>query len=110
MEEKIIKMVIYYVLAVYEKKNMESCIEIINLIIAMVKNEETKADRLLNNFPIDHPVSKLYKEIKKTNKDEFIKSLKNCKEKFIDYKGDEVDFSKIENEKEVEELSKKILK
>ena len=44
------------------------------------------------------------------NKDEFIKSLENCKEKFIDYKGDKVDFSKIENEKEVEELSKKILK
>lgn len=110
MEEKIIEMVIYYVLAVYEKKNMESCIEIINLIIEMTKNEETKADRLLNNFPANHPVSKLYSEMKKMNNDEFIKLLERCKEKLINYDREEIDFNKIENDKEVEEITKEILK
>lgn len=110
MEEKIIEMVIYYVLAVYEKKDMESCIEIVNLIIEMTKNEETKADRLLNKFPENHPVSKLYSEMKKMNNDEFIKLLERCKEKFINYNGEEINFYKIENEEEVEELSRKIIK
>lgn len=66
MEEKIVKMVIYYVLSVYDddKKNVESCIEIIKLFLAMIKNENTKLNRLINVFPVEHPVYRLYKDIK----------------------------------------------
>ena len=65
MEEKILKMIINYVLGVYEddKKSIESCIEVNTLFINMMKNEETKLDRLLYDFPKTHPVSVLYSEI-----------------------------------------------
>ena len=112
MEEKVIKMIIYYVLAVndVENKNIEGCIKITKLIIAMVKNEETKADRLLNFFPKEHPVSKLYNEIKEIDNEELLNLLDNCKNKFLNYKEKNIGFNKIEDDKEVEELSKKIIK
>lgn len=110
MEEKIAKMVIYYVLSVYDddKKNVESCIEIIKLFLAMIKNEETKLDRLLNVFPTEHPVYKLYKEIKGINNEELIVLFERCNEKFINYKN--IVFNKINDDEEVEELTKKIIK
>lgn len=110
MEEKIVKMVIYYVLSVYDddKKNMESCIEIIKLFLAMIKNENTKLNRLINVFPVEHPVYRLYKDIKVINSEELIVLLKRCKEKFINYKN--IDFNKINNDEEVEKLCNQIVK
>lgn len=110
MEEKIIRMIIYYVLAVNDDKtkNIDGCLEVIKLIIAMVKNEETKADRLLNLFPEGHPVSKLYAEIKKIDNEKLLELLCNCKNKFLNYNKDKIDFTKIEDDEEVEELSKEI--
>lgn len=66
VQEKAIRMIIYYVLACCEKdkQTIESCIEINKLLIAMVKNEETKADRLLNLFPDKHPVKLIYDELR----------------------------------------------
>ena len=109
MEEKVIKMVIYYILSIYDKKDINSCIEITKLLIGMVKNEETKADRLLNTFPPEHPVSKLYSEIKKLTNEELIEVLEKSKDKFINYLNIEVLFDKIENEEDVNILTKKIL-
>ena len=82
MEEKVIKMIIYYVLGVYDnsKKTIESCVEVNKLLIAMIKNEETKADRLINRFPNQHPVSKLYGELR--NNDNLLELLEYSKEKF----------------------------
>lgn len=110
MEEKVVKMVVYYVLSVYDddKKNMKSCIEIIKLFLAMLKNEETKLDRLLNVFPTEHPVYRLYKDIKAINSEELIVLLERCKEKFINYK--DIDFNKINNDEEVEKLCNQIVK
>lgn len=112
MEEKVIKMIIYYVLAVndVENKNIDGCIKITKLIMAMVKNEETKADRLLNSFPKEHPVLKLYNEIKEIDNEEILKLLDNCKNKFLNYNEKNIDFNKIEDDKEVEELSREIIK
>lgn len=111
MEEKILEMTIYYVLSVYDndKKNMESCNDILNLFVSMTKNEKSKLDRLLNKFPEEHPVSKLYSEIKELNNDEFIKLLENIKEKIVKFNKDEIELNEFEDDKEVKELAKKII-
>ena len=110
MEEKILKMKIYYFLFIYKKKkkNMESCLDILNLFLSMAKNEESKLDRLLNKFPEEHQVFKLYSEIKELDKDELIKLLEISKEKFVEFNKNDIDFNKLEDDKEVEELAKKI--
>ena len=107
MELKVIQMVIYYVLSTCddEKKTKESCIDINKLLIAMVKNKETKADELLNLFPLGHPVSKIYLEIKDNN---LLELLEFSKEKFEKAEFDNEILINIEKESEVEELSKKI--
>lgn len=112
MKEKTMKMIIYYVLSVYDndKKNIESCKEITDLFMLMIKNEETKLDRLLNSFPIEHPVSKNYFEIKKLNAEEITNLLKYCKEKLNNYVEQNIDFNKMEDDDEVEELIKNIVK
>ena len=81
-------MILFYVLAIYDnnKKTFETCIEVINLLIEMVKNEETKADRLLNTFPQEHPVSKLYSVLKE--QDNLLELLEYSKEKFENTKLD----------------------
>lgn len=74
-------MMIYYVLACCEKEKqtIESCIGINKLLIAMVKNEETKADRLLNLFPNKHPVKLIYDELRE--REDLLELLENSKEK-----------------------------
>lgn len=110
MEEKVIRMIIYYVLASYDddKKTIESCIEVNKLLIAMVKNEETKADRLLNSFPAQHPVLELYKDIR--NSEEFLSALETSKEKFEKADINSECLKNIEDDAEVEELSNKLAK
>ncbi len=110
MEEKVIKMIIYYVLGVYDdnKKTIESCIEVNKLLIAMVKNEETKADRLINSFPDQHPVSELYVELR--NNDNLLELLEHSKEKFERPGINNVCLINIKDDEEVENLSKKLAK
>lgn len=110
MEEKTIKMILYYVLAIYDdnKKTFETCIEVINLLIVMVKNEETKADRLLNTFPQEHPVTKLYSEIK--NQDNLLELLEHSKGKFENTKIDTNAVRNIQDDEDVEKISKKLMK
>ena len=109
MEENVIKMIIYYVLGVYDddKKTIKSCIEVNKLLIAMVKNEETKADRLLNIFPAQHPVSELYVELR--NNDNLLELLEHSKEMFEKSGLDNDCLRNIEDDIEVENLSKKFL-
>ena len=45
----------------------------------MVKNEETKADRLLNLFPNKHPVKLIYDELRE--REDLLELLENSKEK-----------------------------
>lgn len=110
MEEKTIKMIIFYVLSIYDedKKTIETCIEVTNLLIAMVKNEETKADRLLNTFPQEHPVSKLYNELKSQNN--LLDLLEYSKEKFVNTTIDINAIRDIKDDEDVEKLSLELLK
>lgn len=108
MEEKAIKMIIYYVLGVYDtdKKTIKSCIEVNKLLITMIKNEETKADRLINSFPTQHPVSKIYKELR--NNDNLLELLEYSKEKFEKLNMDNDCLKNIEDDEDVEKLSNQI--
>lgn len=110
MEEKTIKMIIFYVLSIYEddKKTFETCIEVTKLLIAMVKNEETKADRLLNVFPEEHPVSKIYIELK--NQDNLLELLESSKARFENTKIDNSALRSINDDEDVEKLSIELLK
>lgn len=110
MEEKTIKMILFYVLAIYDDNNktFETCIEVTKLLIAMVKNEKTKADRLLNTFPQEHPVSELYSEIK--NQDNLLELLEHSKEKFENTKIDTNAIRNIQEDEDVEKLSKELSK
>lgn len=110
MEEKTIKMIIYYVLGVYDidKKTIKSCIEVNKLLIEMIKNEETKADRLINSFPAQHPVSKIYRELRSTNN--LLEVLVNSKEKFEKSDIDNDCLKNIEDDTDVEKLCNQIVK
>ena len=110
MEEKAIKMIIYYVLGVYDnsKKTIESCIEVNKLLIAMVKNEETKADRLMNSFPAQHPVTEIYRELRDNNN--LLEVLENSKEKFEESDIDNDCLKNIEDDTDVEKLCNQIAK
>lgn len=110
MEEKTIKMILFYVLAIYDdnKKTFETCIEVTKLLITMVKNEKTKADRLLNTFPQEHPVSELYSKIK--NQDNLLELLEHSKEKFENTKIDTNAIRNIQDDEDVEKLSKELSK
>ena len=110
MKEKTLKMILFYVLAIYDenKKTFETCIEVINLLILMIKNEETKADRLLNTFPQEHPVSKLYNELK--NQDNLLELLEYSKEIFKSTKIDSNAIKNIKDDEDVEKLSIELLK
>ena len=110
MEEKTIKMILFYVLAIYDdnKKTFKTCIEVINLLIEMVKNEETKADRLLNTFPQEHPVSKLYSVLKE--QDNLLELLEYSKEIFENTKLDTNAIINIQDDEDVEKLSIELLK
>lgn len=109
MKEKTIKMIIFYVLSIYDddKKTLNTCVEVTKLLIAMVKNEETKADRLLNAFPEEHPVSKLYSELKK--QDNLLELLEYSKERFEQTNIDINIIKNIQDDEDVEKLSKKIV-
>jgi len=110
MEEKVLKMIINYVLGVYEddKKTIESCLELNKLFIAVVKNEETKLDRLLNNFPGTHPVAIIYSEIR--DREDLLQLLEKSKEIFEKADVDNECLKSFEDDKDVEELCKKLLK
>ena len=71
--------------------------------IKMIKNEETKADRLLNTFPQEHPVSKLYNELK--NQDDLLELLEYSKEIFNSTKIDGNAIKNIQDDEDVEKLS-----
>lgn len=109
MEEKIIKMIINYVLGVYDdKKSIESCIEVNTLFIDMLKNEETKLDRLLDSFPETHPVAIIYSEIR--DRKDLIQLLEKSKEIFEKTNVDNECLKSFEDDKDVEELCKKLFK
>ena len=112
MEEKLIRLIIYYVISVYDndKKTKNSCNEIANLLLSMVKNEETKADRLLNTFPSNHPVSLIYLELRENSRETIIEGLEKAIELIDKYKFQENYLVNIEDDIEVEELSRKISK
>lgn len=110
MEEKVIKMIIYYVLGVYDndKKTIKSCVEVNKLLIAMLKNKEIKADRLINSFPSQHPVLEIYRELR--NNDNLLELLEYSKEKFERTNIDNDCLKNVEDDEDVEKLSNQIAK
>lgn len=112
MKEKFIRLIIYYVLSVYDedKKTKESCIEIAKLILSMLNNDENKADRLINSFPSNHPVTLIYEEIKDNNSKKLIDSLEGAINSLNNYKLENNTLKELEDDTDVNELSKKISK
>lgn len=110
MKEKIIRLIIYYVISVYEdeKKTKETCNEIANLLLLMIKNEETKADRLIKIFPDKHPVKMVYNEIKETNKEELTKTLEEAIKSLNKFSFEKECLVNLADDSEVENLSKEI--
>ncbi len=110
MEEKVLKMIINYVLGVYDedKKTISSCIEVNKLFINMIKNKATKLDRLLNSFPEFHPVSIIYSEIR--DREDLIQLFEKSKELFENTNIDNNCLKTFEDDKDVEELCNKLLK
>lgn len=110
MEEKVIRMIIYYVLSVNDEENktIEACLELNKLLLAMVKDRKDKADELLNLFPTGHPVSVLYSELREKSNEEIIKLLENSINKFTKTKLSGDSLKALQDDKEVENISKQI--
>ena len=112
MEEKVIKMILYYVLAIYdeEKKTLDSCVEFNKLLIAMIQDDIENADKLLNKFPVEHPVYAIYQELKQKSKEEILTLLNYSNNKFINAKIKDDCLKCLEDDTEAEEIIKKINK
>ncbi|MGN1297837.1 MAG: hypothetical protein ACI4VH_05390 [Clostridia bacterium] len=110
MEEKVLKMIINYVLGAYEdnEKTIESCIEVNKLFINMIKNEETKLDRLLDSFPKTHPVAITYSEIR--DREDLVQLLEKSKEIFEKADVDNKCLKSFEDDQDIEKLCKKLFK
>ncbi len=72
--KKVVKMIIYYVIASCEKQDIQQCREVINIQYDMVSNgvKDEYLDNLINIFPKGHDVQNLYEEISKNGIDEMI--------------------------------------
>ena len=110
MKEKLIRLIIYYVISVYEneKRRKETCNEIANLLFLMIKNEETQADRLIKTFPDKHPVTIIYNEIKENNKEELVEALKDAIKLLNKFSFEKECLVNLADDSEVENLSKAI--
>ena len=110
MKEKLIRLIIYYVISVYEdeKKTKETCSEIANLLLLMIKNEETKADKLIETFPDKHPVRVIYNEIKETNKEDLTEILEDAIKSLNEFSFEKECLVNLADDSEVENLSKAI--
>ena len=110
MEEKVIEMMIYYVLGVNnkDKQTIQECLALNKLLIAVVKNDKPKADSLLDTFPKTHPVAKIYAELR--NREDLLKLLEISREKFENSKVDKECLKKFEDDSEVEELARQLMK
>ena len=78
------------------------------LLIAVVKNDKPKADSLLDTFPKTHPVAKIYAELR--NREDLLKLLEISREKFENSKVDKECLKKFEDDSEVEELARQLMK
>lgn len=107
--KKVIKMIIYYVIAGCEKQDIQQCREVINIQYDMVSNggKDEYLDSLINIFPKGHDVQNLYEEISKNGIDDMISAYKSAVEIFS--KADEIDFTKIKDDEDVEIVANKIM-
>ena len=110
MEEKVIELMIYYVLGVNDKdkQTIEECLTLNNLLLTVVKNDKPKVDSLLDSFPKTHPVAKIYSELR--DREDLLKLLEFSKEKFENSKVENDSLKKFEDDSEVEELARKLMK
>ena len=112
MEEKIIKMIkmiVYYILALCpeEKKTIKSCIELNKILVDIAKKDKSELDKFIGVWPENHPVPKLYREIKE---EELITLLEISQNKFENCKIENDYLKNIEDDNQAEELIKKIAK
>lgn len=107
--KKVIKMIIYYVIACCEKQNMQQCRDVINLQYDMVSNggKDEYLDSMINVLPERHIVRNLYEEISKDGIEEMISAYKIAVDIFLN--AEEIDLSKIEEDEEVEALAEELM-
>ena len=107
--KKVVKMIIYYVIACYEKQDIQQCRDAINLQYDMVSNggKEEYLDSMIYVLPEKHIVRCLYEEIGENGIEEMISAYKIAVDVFS--KADEIDFNKIEEDEDVEMVVEKII-
>ena len=72
MDEEVVKLVIYYVLAVYDEKeqNIKKCYEVVNEWCNILINDGIgRLDNLMESFSNTHQVYTIYNELKPNNID-----------------------------------------
>ena len=107
--ENVVKMIIYYVIASCEKQDIEKCREVISLQYDMLSNDgkDEFLDELINIFPEGHNVQNLYQEISKNGIIEMLSAYEYALIAFS--KADEIEFSKIKNDEDVEKIAEGII-
>ena len=107
--KKVVKMIIYYVIACYEKQDTQQCRDAINLQYDMVSNggKEEYLDSMIYVLPEKHIVRSLYEEISGNGIEEMISAYKIAVDVFS--KSGDVDLSKIEDDEEVEKLAEELM-
>lgn len=107
--KEVVEMILYYVLASCEKQDLEQCKEVINLQYDMLTNggKDDFLDSLIDTFPKDHIVQEKYQEICKNGVDEAITAYDGAISAFS--KADKIDFSKLEDDEDVEKLAKELM-
>lgn len=107
--KKVVKMIIYYVIAGCEKHDIEQCKEVINLQYDMLTNggKEEFLESLINIFPKDHDVQKLYEDISKNGIEEMISAYDGAISAFA--KATNINFSNFKEDEEVEKLADKLM-
>mgnify|MGYP000023653262 CR=1 FL=1 len=107
--KKVVKMIIYYVIACYEKQDIQQCRDAINLQYDMVSNggKDEYLDSMIYVLPEKHIVRSLYEEISEKGIEEMISAYKMAVDIFS--KAEETDLSKIEDDEEVERLAEGLM-
>lgn len=107
--KRVVKMIIYYVIACYEKQDIQQCRNAINLQYDMVSNggKDEYLDSMIYVLPEKHIVRSLYEEISEKGIEEMISAYKIAVEIFS--KVDEIDFTKIKDDDDVEIVANKIM-
>jgi len=109
MLNKVVKLIIYYIISVNNEKdqNFEECLNFTQLLINIANDDMSKFDNIINNVPEEHPIKVIYKDIKNYPIENYKQSLidaKQCIEKYSKDNSHMDSFSKLQENKDVDNL------